>query len=185
VRLQRPETFGDLRHIAGVLDPQTFTACPHAQDRVPPELRNKGRWKNRDPPQPPNRRPDGRKPPGPYRICEGDHWNNTFPHQPTFSGNDGGDGGISPTIRLQSFFKKITTEFTHSTIIKFWHYKRRYCQRTSDRKIGSQRPNDFRTTVLKYIFRTHLHIEFRRSGVPPTITSRRRPSTLQPTTPRS
>jgi hypothetical protein len=63
VRLQRPEIFGDLRRIAEVLDPQTFTTCPCAQDRVPPETRNKVRWKNRDPTQPPNRRPDGRKPP--------------------------------------------------------------------------------------------------------------------------
>jgi hypothetical protein len=68
VRLQRPETFGDLRRIAGVLDPQTFTTCPRAQDRVPPEPRNKGCWKNRDPTQPPNRRG---KPPGPCRICGG------------------------------------------------------------------------------------------------------------------
>jgi hypothetical protein len=47
----------------------------------------------------------------------------------------------------------------------------------SNRKIGSQRPNDFRITVLNYIFRIHLYIKLRRSGVLMTTTSRCRPST--------
>ena len=91
LRLHRPQTFSELRRIAGVLDPATDSTDPPTQSWTPKPK------KGQDTPQtvPPVKkkyfgRPSDDQPPGPCKYCGELHWHNKCPHRPTWSGNDGG-----------------------------------------------------------------------------------------------
>lgn len=91
IRLHRPQTFSELRRIAGVLDPATDTTDPTPKQWTPKPK------KGTDTPQtapPVKKKYFGKssddQPPGPCRYCGELHWNNKCPHRPTRPGNDGG-----------------------------------------------------------------------------------------------
>lgn len=80
IRLQQPKTFGDLRRIAGILDPAPGKPPTHpntepdrvAQAAKPGTRADQGRTKT---------------PPNPCRYCGGPHWNSECPNRATASGN--------------------------------------------------------------------------------------------------
>jgi len=94
LRLHRPQTFSELRRIAGVLDPATDSTSPPTQCWTPKPK------KGQDTPQtvpPVKKKYYGRssddQPPGPCKYCGELHWHNKCPHRPTKSGNGGGVDG--------------------------------------------------------------------------------------------
>uniref|UniRef100_A0A2S2PI82 Activity-regulated cytoskeleton-associated protein n=1 Tax=Schizaphis graminum TaxID=13262 RepID=A0A2S2PI82_SCHGA len=94
LRLHRPQTFSELRRIAGVLDPATDSTSPPTQRWTP---------KPKKGPDTPQTAPPVKKkyfgnsfddqPPGPCKFCGELHWHSRCPHRPSRPGNGGGVDG--------------------------------------------------------------------------------------------
>ena len=99
IRLHRPQTFSELRRIAGVLDAVTETVKTRQPTNPPPKHWTSKPNKGMDTPRTaaPDRKKFGYKsekpPPGPCKYCGELHWHNKCPHKPSTSGNGGGVDG--------------------------------------------------------------------------------------------